>query len=82
VIFAQAEVVKLSSERVLELLTALRPEVYGAWTPEALSAALRPDGVSPGQVWVDGQNVCGYRLEAVDETLSARQIAVLRPSGS
>lgn len=76
VIFAQAEVVKLSSERVLDLLAALRPEVYGNWTPEALSAALRPDDVQPGQVWIDGANVRGYRLEAVNEALSARQIEV------
>jgi S-DNA-T family DNA segregation ATPase FtsK/SpoIIIE len=48
VIFAQCEVTKLSSERVLELLAELRPAIYAAWTPEALAAALRPDGVAPG----------------------------------
>lgn len=74
VIFAQAEVVKISSERALELLAALRPEVYGGWTPEALAAGLRPYGVSPGQVWADGQNRKGYRLEAVTAALRAQQI--------
>lgn len=32
-VFVTAEVVKLSTERVLELLAALRPTIYGAWTP-------------------------------------------------
>lgn len=74
VIFAQCEVTKLSSERVLELLAVLRPEVYGGWTPEALAAALRPYGVTPGQVWTDQGNRKGYRLEAVTDALSGLQI--------
>jgi S-DNA-T family DNA segregation ATPase FtsK/SpoIIIE len=76
VIFAQAEVTKLSSERVLELLAVLRPEVYGSWTPEALAAALRPDEVTPAQVWVDGANLRGYRLEQITEALQRREIEV------
>jgi hypothetical protein len=81
VIFAQAEVTKLSTEAVLELLAALRPAVYGEWTPEALAAALGPDGVQPAQVWIDGANVRGYRAEAVTEALNTRQIEAWRPSG-
>jgi S-DNA-T family DNA segregation ATPase FtsK/SpoIIIE len=75
-VFATAEVVKLSSERALELLAALRPQVYGSWTPEALAAALRPDGVAPGQVWIDGANLRGYKLEQITEALERRQITV------
>jgi S-DNA-T family DNA segregation ATPase FtsK/SpoIIIE len=74
-VFATAEVVKLSSERALELLAGLRPQVYGSWTPEALAAALRPDGVAPGQVWIDGANLRGYKLEQITEALERRQLA-------
>jgi S-DNA-T family DNA segregation ATPase FtsK/SpoIIIE len=76
VVFAQAEVTKLSTERVLELLAALRPEVYGSWTPEALSAAARPYRVKPGQVWTEEGDRKGYTVEAVQEALNALQIEV------
>src|SRR5581483_11029759 len=74
VIFAQCEVTKLSSERVLELLAELRPAVFGSWTPEALAAALRPDQVSPRQVWIDGANVRGYKVEHVLAAIDRRSI--------
>lgn len=76
VVFAQAQVVKLSTERVLELLSELRPQVYGGWSPEALAAGVRPDQLGPTQVWIDGTNMRGYRLEHVSEALERRQIAV------
>jgi S-DNA-T family DNA segregation ATPase FtsK/SpoIIIE len=76
VVFAQAEATKLSSERLLELLAALRPEVYGSWTPEALSAALRPDGVKPGQVWTEEGNRKGYLLNQINEAINRNQIEV------
>jgi DNA segregation ATPase FtsK/SpoIIIE, S-DNA-T family len=73
-VFATAE--RLPTERLLELLAELRPAVYGSWTPEALAAALRPDQVTPGQVWIDGANVRGYRLVQVLQALDRRQIEV------
>lgn len=73
-IFATAQVVKLSTERVLELLAELRPQVYQSWTPEALAAALRPDQVAPGQVWIDGNNVRGYKVEQILQALDRRSI--------
>lgn len=77
VVFAQCEVGKLHTERLLELLAALRPAVYGGWTPEALAAALRPHEIGPTQVWVTGLgNRKGYRLEDVTGALERRQIAV------
>jgi S-DNA-T family DNA segregation ATPase FtsK/SpoIIIE len=35
-----------------------RPELYGTWTPEALAVALRPLGITTGQVWgTDGTGI-------------------------
>lgn len=75
-IFATAEVLKMPTERVLELLAALRPELYAGWSPEQLAAALRADQVTPGQVWTaELGNRKGYTLEDVQAALSKRQIA-------
>ncbi|MEV0957368.1 cell division protein FtsK [Streptomyces sp. NPDC049951] len=46
-----AEEPKLWSEVVVARLAELRPDVYGGWEPEQLAAALKPHGVSTGQVW-------------------------------
>lgn len=74
-IFATAEVVKMATERVLELLAALRPQLYSGWTPEQLSAALRSDDVAPGQVWTTGLgNRKGYKLGDIDAALDRRRI--------
>jgi|SRR5581483_2293273 len=75
VIFAQCEVTKLSSERVLELLAELRPAVYGSWTPEALAAGLQPYGITPGQVWTDAGNRKGYEVEHVLDALERHRSA-------
>jgi S-DNA-T family DNA segregation ATPase FtsK/SpoIIIE len=74
-VFATAEVVKLSTERLLELLAALRPAAYGAWTPEALAAGLRPHSITPGQVWTEQGNRKGYRVEHVLAALDRQQLA-------
>lgn len=58
------------------LLAQLRPELYGGWSPEALAAALRPDGVTPGQVWTELGNRKGYRLDHVHAAIDRRQIDV------
>ncbi|MEE1929837.1 cell division protein FtsK [Streptomyces sp. TRM 70351] len=42
---------KLWSETVVARLAELRPEVYGDWGGEQLTAALKPYGVKTGQVW-------------------------------
>lgn len=67
-IFATAEV--MHTEDVLARLGELRPAVYGAWSPEALAAAMKPHGVRPGQVKAAGVNRNGYRAEWVREALS------------
>jgi S-DNA-T family DNA segregation ATPase FtsK/SpoIIIE len=62
-VFAQCQVLRLSTERILEVLGALRPALYAGWTPEQLAAALRPHEIAPTQVWVDGRNKKGYTAE-------------------
>jgi S-DNA-T family DNA segregation ATPase FtsK/SpoIIIE len=42
---------KLWTETVLDRLTGLRPDLYAGMTREQLTAALKPWGVSTGQVW-------------------------------
>lgn len=46
---------KVWSETVTAALAALRPEVYGGWKPEQLTAALKPYGIATGQVWSTDQ---------------------------
>lgn len=42
---------KVWTETVVDRLTALRPEVYAGLTREQLTAALKPWGITTGQVW-------------------------------
>jgi S-DNA-T family DNA segregation ATPase FtsK/SpoIIIE len=39
------------NEAVIARLAELRPEAYGGWEPEQLTAALKPHGVTVGQIW-------------------------------
>ncbi|MGW6008657.1 cell division protein FtsK [Streptomyces sp. NPDC055210] len=39
------------NERVAARLAELRPDVYGGWTAENVTSALKPWGVKAGQVW-------------------------------
>ncbi|MGW1517567.1 cell division protein FtsK [Streptomyces sp. NPDC002287] len=50
---------KVWSETVVARLAELRPDVYGGWEPDGLTAALKPHGVSTMQVGrrVDGKVV-------------------------
>jgi S-DNA-T family DNA segregation ATPase FtsK/SpoIIIE len=46
-----ADQAKVWNQTVVARLAELRPDVYGGWEPEQLTAALKPHGVSTGQVW-------------------------------
>jgi S-DNA-T family DNA segregation ATPase FtsK/SpoIIIE len=46
-----ADQAKCWNQTVVARLAELRPEVYGGWEAEQLTAALKPYGVSVGQVW-------------------------------
>lgn len=51
VIFATITDERVWRETVVELLAAHKPAIYGKWTPDELTAALKPLGITPGQVW-------------------------------
>ncbi|MGW6235235.1 cell division protein FtsK [Streptomyces sp. NPDC055094] len=42
---------KLWNGAVVPRLAELRPDVYGEWTPEQLTSALKPYGIRTAQVW-------------------------------
>jgi S-DNA-T family DNA segregation ATPase FtsK/SpoIIIE len=65
---------KAWTEAVLEMLAELRPQVYGAWTPRALAAAVKPYGLAPVQVWHDGDNRRGYTATQVAEAMARRAL--------
>lgn len=46
-----AEEPKVWNETVVARLADLRPDVYGGWEAEQLTAALKPHSVTTGQVW-------------------------------
>jgi DNA segregation ATPase FtsK/SpoIIIE, S-DNA-T family len=69
---------KVWCERLAERLAALRPEVYGGWTGQQVTAALKPHGITTRQVWgttADGQgaNRRGVtRADLIDAAVDAR----------
>ncbi|MGW6310313.1 cell division protein FtsK [Streptomyces niveus] len=68
---------KLWNEVVVARLAELRPEVYGDWTPEQLTAALKPYGIRTVQVWGvtedgKGANRRGIRRADVLKMLAER----------
>jgi S-DNA-T family DNA segregation ATPase FtsK/SpoIIIE len=76
---------KVWSETVLERLAALRPDLYGTLTRDQLTAALRPYGITTGQVWGTtgdgrGANRRGIDRQAVAEVATQRDRR--RPAGS
>lgn len=65
---------KAWTEAVLEMLAELRPQVYGSWNARALAAALKPHGLRPVQIKLDGENRQGYRAEQVAEAMARREL--------
>jgi S-DNA-T family DNA segregation ATPase FtsK/SpoIIIE len=69
---------KVWNERVIARLTELRPEVYGAWELDQLSAALKPHGVKANrQIWGtdehgEGRNRRGFHRDDIAEALAER----------
>ncbi len=58
-------------ERIATRLEALRPDVYTGWKGETVTAALKPWGIKPGQVWGttdDGEGKNRRGIERVDIT--------------
>jgi S-DNA-T family DNA segregation ATPase FtsK/SpoIIIE len=46
-------------------LAELRPGLYGGWDERQAGAALRAQGVTPGQMWIEGKNLNGVERDAV-----------------
>jgi S-DNA-T family DNA segregation ATPase FtsK/SpoIIIE len=69
---------KAWTDAVLAMLAELRPAVYGTWNPRALSAAVKPYGIRPAQVWQDGENKQGYTREQVAEAMARRELESAR----
>ncbi len=67
------------NQTVVARLAELRPEVYGGWEAEQLTAALKPSGVSTGQVWGtdpgtgEGFNRRGIDRQAVADAATERE---------
>jgi S-DNA-T family DNA segregation ATPase FtsK/SpoIIIE len=57
---------KVWSETVLERLAVLRPEVYGTLTRDQLTAALKPYGITTGQVWGTTPDGRGANRRGID----------------
>jgi DNA segregation ATPase FtsK/SpoIIIE, S-DNA-T family len=68
---------KVWSETVVARLAVLRPEVYGTLTRDQLTAALKPYGITTGQVWGTtpdgrGANRRGIDRQAVADAATQR----------
>jgi DNA segregation ATPase FtsK/SpoIIIE, S-DNA-T family len=57
---------KVWSETVLERLAALRPDLYGTLTRDQLTAALKPYGITTGQVWGTTPDGRGANRRGID----------------
>jgi DNA segregation ATPase FtsK/SpoIIIE, S-DNA-T family len=70
---------KVWNQTVVARLAELRPEAYRGWEAEQLTAALKPYGISVGQVWGtdpqtgEGANRRGIDRRAVAEALTERE---------
>jgi S-DNA-T family DNA segregation ATPase FtsK/SpoIIIE len=67
------------NQTVVARLAELRPEVYGGWEAEQLTAALKPFGITTGQVWGtdpetgEGANRRGIDRQAVADAATERE---------
>lgn len=66
-------------ERIATRLTALRPETYEGWKGENVTAALKPWGIKPGQVWGqtddgDGKNRRGIDRSDITAAITRRDV--------
>lgn len=71
-VFATAEVIHTTD--LLARLGELRPQLYGGWEAPQLALAMKPHGIRPGQISIDGTNRQGYRLAWITEALARREL--------
>ncbi|MFE6714871.1 cell division protein FtsK [Streptomyces sp. NPDC057695] len=55
-------------ERIATRLTGLRPDTYAGWKGENVTAALKPYGIKPGQVWGTTDEGKGANRRGIDRT--------------
>ncbi|MEU3073907.1 cell division protein FtsK [Streptomyces laurentii] len=55
-------------ERLASRLAALRPDAYTGWKGENVTAALKPHGIKPGQVWGTTDDGKGANRRGIDRT--------------
>ncbi|MER7619926.1 cell division protein FtsK [Streptomyces sp. NPDC126503] len=55
-------------ERIATRLAALRPDAYTGWKGENVTAALKPHGIKPGQVWGTTDDGKGANRRGIDRT--------------
>ncbi|MFA7763064.1 cell division protein FtsK [Streptomyces sp. NRRL S-448] len=64
-------------ERIAARLTGLRPDAYAGWKGENVTAALKPWGIKPGQVWGqtdegEGKNRRGIKRTEITTAITRR----------
>ncbi|MGW6783173.1 cell division protein FtsK [Streptomyces sp. NPDC054987] len=64
-------------ERIAARLTGLRPDAYAGWKGENVTAALKPWGIKPGQVWGqtddgEGKNRRGIKRADISASITRR----------
>ncbi|MFC9822098.1 cell division protein FtsK [Streptomyces erythrochromogenes] len=64
-------------ERIAARLTGLRPDAYAGWKGENVTAALKPWGIKPGQVWGqtdegEGKNRRGIKRADITTAITRR----------
>ncbi|MEU6755419.1 FtsK/SpoIIIE domain-containing protein [Streptomyces sp. NPDC046685] len=64
-------------ERIAARLTGLRPDAYAGWKGENVTAALKPWGIKPGQVWGqddegEGKNRRGIKRADITAAITRR----------
>ncbi|MFG3187566.1 cell division protein FtsK [Streptomyces omiyaensis] len=55
-------------ERIATRLVSLRPDTYAGWKGENVTAALKPHGIKPGQVWGTTDDGKGANRRGIDRT--------------
>ncbi|MFJ7968535.1 cell division protein FtsK [Streptomyces sp. NPDC096324] len=70
-----AEEPKAWSETVVARLAELRPDVYGGWDAEGLAAALKPHGITTGQVWGKTESGKGANRRGIERARITTTIA-------
>ncbi|WP_437113696.1 cell division protein FtsK [Streptomyces roseoverticillatus] len=73
---------KLWNEAIVAALAELRPTVYGTWTAEQLTAALKPYGIRTAQVWGTAEDGKGANRRGIKRADVLRALAERDSTGA